>query len=302
MRQIMHRASRRPRRAARRTPSIGSQMGEPVAEFRIHTYTAPEQGLLVNSYLLESADGVVLVDANLLMSDIRALASQIAALRKPLRAAVVTHAHPDHFNGLPFVVDDDVPVYATKAVAETIAAIAEPKRDQWRPVFGDEWPDRFRIPDHCLGDGDTVSAAGILLQMHDLGAGESHADSYVVAGDAVFIGDVAFAGTHSYMSDGHADNWLETLDLLGGTLRGLRLYPGHGAPGDVELLADQRRYLMTYREAVGRLSHGSPELTEDQKRMLTEAMTAYLPDAELDWLVAMGADAVASELAGGTTA
>ena len=141
----------------------------------------------------------------------------------------------------------------------------------------------------------TVTAADILLQMYDQGASEIRADSYVVPGGAVF------ARTHSYMSDGHADNWLETLDLLGGTLRGLRLYPGHGAPGDVELLADQRRFL-TYRETVGRPSHGSAEMTDDQKRMSTESMTAYLPDAPLAWLVALGADAVASELAGGTTA
>jgi glyoxylase-like metal-dependent hydrolase (beta-lactamase superfamily II) len=115
--------------------------------YRIHTYAAAEAGLLVNSYLVEAAEGVVLVDANLLQSDARALAARIAALHKPLLGVFVTHAHPDHFNGLPVVAGDDVPVYATAGVAETIARIADAKREQWQPVYGDEWPDRHRVPD-----------------------------------------------------------------------------------------------------------------------------------------------------------
>jgi glyoxylase-like metal-dependent hydrolase (beta-lactamase superfamily II) len=67
--------------------------------YRIHTFTAAETGLLVNSYLVETADGVVLIDANLLLSDVRALGARIAALHKPLLGVFVTHAHPDHFNG-----------------------------------------------------------------------------------------------------------------------------------------------------------------------------------------------------------
>ncbi|MFC7645601.1 MBL fold metallo-hydrolase [Streptosporangium lutulentum] len=119
-----------------------------MTDLRVHPYTAAEPGIFANSYLLECEDGVVLVDANLLVSDARALAARLAALRKPLLAAFVTHAHPDHFNGLPYVAGDDVPVYATAAVAETIGEIALPKREQWQPLYGDEWPDRYRVPDH----------------------------------------------------------------------------------------------------------------------------------------------------------
>src|SRR5436305_14562109 len=119
-------------------------------EYRIHTYTAAEAGLLVNSYLVEAADGVVLVDANLLQSDVRALAARIAALHKPLLGVFVTHAHPDHFNGLPLLAGTDVPVYAASEVADTIARIADPKRAQWQPVHGDAWPNTHRVPDRRL--------------------------------------------------------------------------------------------------------------------------------------------------------
>jgi glyoxylase-like metal-dependent hydrolase (beta-lactamase superfamily II) len=265
----------------------------------LHTYTAAETGLLVNSYLLETADGVLLFDANLLVSDARAIAARLAALHKPLLAAFVTHAHPDHFNGLPFIVGDDVPVYATADVADTIARIADAKRAQWQPTYGAEWPDHHRVPEHRLGDGDVVSVGGLTVEAHAVGAAESHADAYfVVPEEAVaFIGDLAFHGTHPYTADGHLGRWLDALDHLAAPLAGLRLYPGHGAPGDAGLFADQRRYLMMYRETVRRLAGGAPALGAQAKAELVATMARFLPDAPLSWMIELGADAVAAELA-----
>ncbi|GIF51351.1 glyoxylase-like metal-dependent hydrolase (beta-lactamase superfamily II) [Asanoa ferruginea] len=264
--------------------------------YRIHTYSAAESGLLVNSYLVETADGVVLVDANLLLSDIRALAARIAALHKPLLGAFVTHAHPDHFNGLPMLTGDKVPVYAATDVADTIARIADSKREQWQPVYGDEWPDHHRVPDQRLSTGDVVELGGLRFTLHSVGAAESHADSYLTLDNHAFIGDLAFHGTHPYTADGHTGDWLTALDTLTGALDGATLYPGHGAPGDVGMLADQRRYLMMYRETVGRIAAGAPTLTDEQRDQLTGVMTRFLPDAPLTWMIGLGADAVAAEL------
>ena len=269
-----------------------------MSEYRIHTYTAAEAGLLVNSYLVEAADVVVLIDANLLLSDVRALAARITALHKPLLGAFVTHAHPDHFNGLPVLAGNDVPVYAAADVADTIDRIAEAKRTQWQPVYGDEWPDRHRVPDQRLSTGDVVELGGLRFTLHALGAAESHADSYLTLDDRAFIGDLAFHGTHPYTADGHTGSWLAALDTLAGRLAGATLYPGHGTPGDLGMLADQRRYLMMYRETVRRLAAGAPALTDAQRAELTDVMTRFLPGAPLTWMIGLGADAVAAELAG----
>lgn len=264
--------------------------------YRIHTYTAAEAGLLVNSYLVEAAGGVVVVDASLLQSDVHALAARLAALRKPLLGVFVTHAHPDHFNGLPVLAGDDVPVYASAEVADTIARIADAKREQWQPVYGAEWPDEHRVPDRRLSDGDVTEVGGLRFVLHAVGAAESHADSYITLGDTAFIGDLAFHGTHPYTADGHTGRWLAALDVLIDELAGVTLLPGHGGPGDVTMLLDQRRYLMMYRETVHRLAAGAASLNDPQREELTAVMTRFLPGAPLSWMIGLGADAVAAEL------
>ena len=275
----------------------------------VHTYRAAESGLYVNSYLIEGESGVVVVDTNLLVSDIEALRARLSALKKPLLAILVTHAHPDHFNGvLALVKDNEVPVYATASVGRVIEGIADAKRAQWSPVYGAEWPAETYYPNSLLADGAQVQLDEMSFTVHEIGPAESHADSYLImaangSGPVAFTGDLAFHGMHPYTADGHSGAWLAALDVLSGELANAgTVYPGHGDPAGPGLLADQRRYLLYYRELIRRLSGGEPVLSEAAKAELSTAMRAFLPDAPLTWMIELGADAVAAELAAVRTA
>jgi hypothetical protein len=222
---------------------------------------------------------------------------------------LVTHAHPDRFNGvLGLVQDKEVPVYATAGVGRVIEEIAGAKRARWSPVYGAEWPAETCYPNSLLADGARVRLDELSFTVRDVDPAESHADSYLVltaneGAPIAFTGDLAFHGPHPYTADGHSGAWLAALDVLGGQLAGTGiLYPGHGHPAGPGLVADQRRYLLYYRDLIRRLSAGEPQLSEAAKSELSTALQVFLPDAPLTWMIELGADAVAPELAAVCTA
>jgi glyoxylase-like metal-dependent hydrolase (beta-lactamase superfamily II) len=271
----------------------------------IYTYTAGANGLFVNSYLIETEDGVVAIDGNLLVSDARAFRARLDALHKPLLAVLVTHGHPDHFNGVVEVVrgQGDVPIYATPEGKAVIDAVAEAKRAQWTPTYGEEWPKETAYPNVVVDDGGALALGGLRVRVHELGPCESPSEAvFVVEGHdggapVAFTGDLFYNAHHSYNADGFTRAWLDALDRAPALLAGVgTLYPGHGRPAGAEALDAQRRYQLMLRETVRNLAGGAPSLSDAAKEQLTARMSAFLPDPALEWLVGLSADAVAAEL------
>jgi len=267
----------------------------------IHRHASEAQGIYANAYLVETAAGVVAVDALLTETDSKALRARVDALGKPLLAVLITHGHPDHYNGVTNLVGGhDVPVVATAGVDRVIRESDAAKERQWKPVFGEEWPARRTFPNRIARDGETLVFDEVGFTVHDLGPGESHSDSIWIVGGpvpAAFVGDVVLNQVHAYTADGHTAAWLANLDRVRGLVAGVpTIHPGHGAPGPVDILGWQREYLTAYRNEVRALAGGRPALTEREKEDLVGRMKKHLATDRLEFLIGLGADAVASEL------
>src|SRR3989475_11379723 len=149
----------------------------------IHRYAAGASGMFVNAYLVETPHGVVAIDATLTESDSKALRAQLDSLGKPLLAVLLTHGHPDHYNGATNVLAARAvppPVLATAGVDSVIRANDAAKEAQWKPLFGDEWPAQRTFPSRIVRDGESVTFDGATFIVHALGPGESYSDSYWV--------------------------------------------------------------------------------------------------------------------------
>jgi len=269
----------------------------------VHTHASGEGGIFVNAFLIETPRGVVAVDSTLTESESRAFRRERESLGKPLLAVLITHPHPDHVAGLTNLVgSDDVRIVATRPVVELMRRLEEPKRKQWTPVYGAEWVQRWTYPDIILESGRTLAFDGVTYSVLDLGpGGDSDANSVWFIESprrTAFLGDTVFAGTHCYLADGHALAWLANLSRLERLCREMELvFPGHGAPdAPARLIGPQRRYLLHFVAEVKELAAGEPRLSASAKKELEARMTAHAPGAGLTFLIALSADAVASEL------
>lgn len=272
-------------------------------KIKVHRYSSPESGIFANAYCIELADSVVVVDATLINSTSLALKSKIDSLGKPIAAVLITHGHPDHYNGLGNLVSEDkrIPVYSTQGVLDVIKESDKSKEEQWTPMFGDEWPRNRVFPNRVLDDKASITVGGAEFSVHNLGPGESHSDTYWIMNDGdqqvAFIGDAVLHGVHAYLSDGHVNEWLGNLATLERALRDVStIYPGHGEPGSLEILNWQRNYINTYLSSVKELLGKKEKLDEADKVKLIAAMKAFLPNNKLEFLIVLGSDVVSAQL------
>lgn len=280
----------------------------------MHTSTFPTvhrvegKSLPVNAYLVETERDIVAVDSLLTVSDSRALRARVESLGKPLRAVLVTHAHPDHYGGLTALVDgDDVPIIASVGVDRVIRRDDEAKEAILRPMFGDEWARSRTFPTHTVHDTEAVSFGGVTFRIIDLGPGESPHDSiWVLEGDEPrpFIGDLIYNHMHAYLADGYYEEWLANLARVKEIFTSdTVVYPGHGEPASMELLDWQASYIRTFLDAVRSTLavSGSPGTSDDAATgQVTARMKEYLHGEGLLFLMQLSVAPVRARLAAST--
>jgi len=273
-------------------------------EINVVTCTSGARTFLTNAFLVELPNGVVAIDAMMTVSDARQVRDRLDALRKPLLAVLITHGHPDHYNGVGELIRglDDVPIIATQGVDEAMRRTDDAKAVKWQPVFGDDWPARRTFPNRLVHDGDVLHFDGVPFEAREFGPGESNWDLVWIVGRhprVAFVGDMVFNDVHSFMNDGHTADWLRSLDALERLSGDIALfYTGHGQAGrPLDMIAAQRAYIACYRAAVARLANGNRSLDDAGKAELEAIMKRFLPTSDLDVFIKAGADAVAAELA-----
>jgi glyoxylase-like metal-dependent hydrolase (beta-lactamase superfamily II) len=266
------------------------------SEVLVHRYVA--SAMPVNAYLVETPGGVVVVDSTLTVSDARALRERAEDLGKPLRAVLITHAHPDHYGGSVELVDsDEIPIVAATRVGAVIRRDDEIKEQIIRPMFGDEWPRERRFPNQTIGDGESISFDGIPFTLMDLGPGESPHDSVWLVGDdrlVAFAGDTAYQQMHCFLADGYWESWLANISRLRTQLApSAELHFGHGDPASTDPFAWQEGYINTFVDAVQEADWSDPDAAKEH---VVGRMTVYVPRGELQFLMELSIEPVAAKL------
>ncbi len=98
-----------------------------VSATEIDRYVSDEKGFAVNSWLVPTASGLVVVDTQFTVSEAEKLSQALAKTGRSLKGIIITHPHPDHFNGICRLLQlTHVPIYGTTAtIAEEFAPTPE---------------------------------------------------------------------------------------------------------------------------------------------------------------------------------
>jgi glyoxylase-like metal-dependent hydrolase (beta-lactamase superfamily II) len=295
--------------------NLSENEGYGVGSFpKIHSHMSGEEGIFANAYFVETANGVVVIDSALTVSESKSLKAQLDSFNKPLLAVLLTHPHPDHVAGVTYLLTSNsssplststsshIPIISLQSVERIMNATEEAKRIQWTPIFKEEWINKWTYPNQNVKDKDAVTFDGLTYRVYDFGpGGDSDSNSVWILENeprVAFVGDLVFNGHHPYIADDHIFDWLKNLERARELLANITtIYPGHGESGSLELIDSQERYLLAYIDAIRELSGGNSTLIEASKAKLTQRMEEFLPGGGLSFLIAQSADSVAHEVA-----
>ena len=219
----------------------------PHPSLSIHTFTAPEEGWLVTSHVVEFPSQLFVVDAQYTLPLAKAVAHYAADLNKPLSRLYVTHYHPDHLLGASVF---DAPLYALSSVADKIAAAGDKVASEEHEKVGDDIPEHARRVEQRIDEGEDV-IDGILVVHRRLRRAETE-DALVIAlpdADAIIVQDLVYNRSHPFLGERHFDGWRAALREHR-KLPYAVVLPGHGVPGAPELYDQMLAYLAFAEEAL----------------------------------------------------
>src|SRR5579871_3664678 len=114
----------------------------------IQRYHSRPEAFFVNSWICELANGLVIVDSQFLISEATALIQKVRQLGKAPVALLITHPHPDHYNGAALIQSafPQIEIIATQKTFDGIQSSEEPKRAFWTPIYRADYPPTTAFP------------------------------------------------------------------------------------------------------------------------------------------------------------
>src|SRR5882762_3709211 len=252
--------------------------------FSIKVFTSPDDQFWVNSVIIEGADEVMLVDAQLTRTNAERVLEEIRNIKKPLSIIYITHEHADHFLGLEVFREayPRVRIIANSAVTDRINSVYQDKMDKWKKVLGSGATSHVVAIEKFDGNFITFESSEIEVLKNIQGDTDENTMLWIPGQRILIAGDVVVNDMHVYTAETDSTAraiWLNSINRIR-ELKPSVVIPGHskvGAPLDASTAVDfTENYLLTFEEELKKAK--DPD-------SLIDAMRERFPSA--DFLVAL---------------
>jgi glyoxylase-like metal-dependent hydrolase (beta-lactamase superfamily II) len=260
-------ATRRPEKAQVTLTSSG--------DARVGTYVSSPWGFSTSSYWIEGPEGLILIDTQFLLSaaeEFVSWAEQVTGKKAVL--AIVLHANPDKFNGTEVLRKRGIRVVTSEQVRALIPGIHEIRTKAFYARYKPDYPTEVPLPDSFGSATTELSAGGVTVKAHVLGAGCSEAHVVVEYDGHLFTGDLVANNAHSWLEIGKTDEWLKRMDELQ-ALKPKFVHPGRGPSGTAGLLEQERAYLERVIAEVAAERPQGELAAEARERIKSRLFAAY---------------------------
>lgn len=182
----------------------------------LDVYTSPQRDLPAGgsfspttATLVLGPTEAILVDTGYTLDDVEEIASRLERSGRSLTTIYITHAHPDHYLGLEWLLNrfPHARAVAVPAVAGKIAQDLEPTRKRWTVMFGGLALDNSAVPESL--DGTVLPIDGEELKILTIGQGDIPHNTvvHIPAIDAVIAGDIVYNGINPFLAASGPQEW-----------------------------------------------------------------------------------------------
>ncbi len=225
----------------------------------LRAHRSAEYSATVNSWLLETATEVAVVDAQLVMPEAERVVALVRATGKRLAWVWVSHGHPDHYAGLQALATafPGVPLYARPSTVADGPALLQKFDAPLKKFF----PGEMTTGPVALSPytGATIAVGGVELKIVDVEGGEHPTSTMLLVPSlrAALIGDLVYNRVHPWLNEMDDAGVLKHVDMLGALADVDTFYPGHGEPFGRDFLPVYRGYVTDFLAEVPQAKDGN---------------------------------------------
>jgi len=263
----------------------------------VHKYQATTLGFLVNVFLVETENGIILIDTAIAVSSSREIRNLIEKkIKKPLLAVLITHGHPDHYTGAAEITKGyDVPIISTQQAHDQMRSRDELEGPGMAAVFKEEYPKKRIFSNKIVTDKDVLVFDNLEFTIENCGPCESDYDSIWITRldgiEHVFAGDIIYNKMHCFVRDAHIPSWIAQLDnFLERYDHTVFFHNGHGDDCGIEIIYWTKAYLQAFLGIIKSILKGKDSLTEEDTALLLKKIKSFLPSDDLIFLLTFELD------------